>query len=309
MLRLSQVHMQRLQRSSFLSSVCICFALLVLAPIEVKNGVIHVCVPFADALIVTVPSGASDYRQLASLLVSTFDAPPSTKSPLNNGEMDSLQSKLDLLQWNLYDKSLTEQYTYKQYTSTVKRMWGKKYCLFVAKEYIPHDEENGSRSSHKVVGMVEMGMSIGPAVIGLEDLSADGENITSSDRIGNPNFPYSFSVGLRPRATVGVLCVEPKFQKQGVGQALLKKCEEVADDVWHEDSVFVDVEPNNVNAMTFFERCGYDTFVDETGNIQMRNAIVSRRRVSESRPHIILSKRFTKAEEDCLSDNALIDSH
>jgi len=300
MSRLVQVRLRRLQRPFFLSSFFIRYALLVLVLLEVNNGIIHLCAPFANALIiVTVPSSASDYRQLASLLVSTFDAPSLvTKSTLNNekDEKDSLKTKLDLLQWSLYDKSLTEQYTYKQYMSTTKRMWGKKYCLFVAKEYIPGNGEKGSRASYKVVGMVEMGMSIGPAPLDTDECLTDCENTNRSNL-------------LRPRATIGVLCVESAYQKQGVGQSLLKKCEEVADDVWKEDRVFVDVEPSNVKAMAFFERCRYNTFMDKSGNLQMRNATISRRRTSESRLHIILGKKFTEAELDCPLDNALIDSH
>jgi hypothetical protein len=46
----------------------------------------------------------------------------------------SFQSKLEALQWNVLDKSLSEELIFKQYTSTVRRMRGKKYCLLVAKD-------------------------------------------------------------------------------------------------------------------------------------------------------------------------------
>lgn len=284
----------------------------------------------ATALIVTPLSGASDYRQLASLLVSTFDAPPDPTSELNKDQKETLRSKLDLMQWNLYDKSLTEQFTYKQYTSTVKRMWGKKYCLFVAKEHIPENEDNGSRSSYNVVGVVEMGMSLGPVPLATDENGQDDSvgiksNILDREEAAEPaagkssgaadssnsTFPLNNAgtsiynpIGLRPRATVGVLCVESTHQKKGIGQALLRKCEEVASDVWNEQCVFVDVEPDNLNAMSFFERCGYSSCVDETGSTQVRNATVSRRRIAESRPHFVLEKRLGRVQKNSSSNSA-----
>ena len=99
--------------------------------------------------IISSPASADDYRQLASLLVSSFDAPQCSKE-----EDDNTVSKIQRLQWDLYERSFTEEFTYKRYVSTARRMRGKKYCLLVAKQ---NDEG--------VVGMVEMGMSFCPVDI------------------------------------------------------------------------------------------------------------------------------------------------
>lgn len=60
------------------------------------------------------------------------------------------------------------------------------------------------------------------------------------------------------RATIGVLCVDTEFQKQGVGVGLVCKCQEVAATVWNETELFAEVEPKNVDALAFFEtKCGF----------------------------------------------------
>jgi ribosomal protein S18 acetylase RimI-like enzyme len=260
-----------------------------------------ICIfPRATALIVTRPSGIADYQQLASLLVSTFDEPHVTSSCNSSPDQkERFQSKIESMKWNLYERYLTEQAIYKQYTNTMKRLWDKKYCLFVAKELIQVNEGNGSRSNYEVVGMAEMGISFAPVPLNEAEITQDNISMGTNqvprdieDAMKGEDLDSSTNnmIGLRPRATVGVLCVKSNFQKKGVGQALLQKCEEVASDVWAEQSVYVDVEPSNVNALSFFEHCGYSGFVDETGNMYMRNATVSERRTTNSVPHFVLKK-------------------
>lgn len=294
--RLKQNSTRRLQRTNLpdpLHFFFILFALSILTS--------HV----STALIVTPPSGASDFRQLASLVVSTFDAPIDPAS------------KLEVMQWNLYERSLSEQFTFKQYTDTVRKMFGKKYALFVAKEYIPGNEDNGFQSSYDVVGMIEMGMALGPVnlrnyenrqserdedsqrEIDLFEAQNDnsvGKNealestILESDKASTTAISIQ-QIGLRPRATVGVICVKSTNHNKGIGKALLGKCEEIASDVWNEPQLFVEVEPDNKNALRFFERDGYSGFEDE-GGVQMRNATVIRKRKATSRPHLVLGKTF-----------------
>ena len=62
-----------------------------------------VTIKMISALIISPPSSAGDYRQLASLLASSFDAPAAQST------------KIELLKWNMLEKSLTEEYIYKQY--------------------------------------------------------------------------------------------------------------------------------------------------------------------------------------------------
>jgi GNAT superfamily N-acetyltransferase len=223
-----------------------------------------------SALIISPPASFGDYRQLASLLVGTFDV-PSLDSATNS---TSLQFNIDALRWNMFEKSLTEEHTLKKYTNTARRMRGKKYCLLIAKEYIKDDDGNQQmRVGDDVIGMVEMGMSLCPTC---------------------SNYNRTDNTVLRPQPTVGVLCVKASHRKKGIGQALIQKCEQVAENVWNEELLFVDVEPSNHNTMTLFEKWGYTCIVNETGEAQMRNTTVSRRRIERFRPHYLLRKRLDR---------------
>ena len=134
------------------------------------------------------PASSNDYRQFASLLVSSFDSPQSCWKEQEN----DISSKIQKLQWDLYEKSLTEEFTYKRYVSTVRRMRGKKYCLLVAKKANVVDEE----SDDNVVGMVEMGMSLCPTV---------PTNITSTTNDNNDGSSNNNS--MTPTPLIGVICV------------------------------------------------------------------------------------------------------
>jgi|AntRauTorckE5430_2_1112549.scaffolds.fasta_scaffold03950_3 ribosomal protein S18 acetylase RimI-like enzyme len=254
--------------------------------------------PTADALIIAPPSSSTDYRQLASLLVSTFDAPDSADDANANDDAITKTKTnanagakiLEKMQWMLYDKSLTEQKTYTQYTSITKQMKGKKHALFVAKEYIPPTPDNDNRASYNVVGMVEMGVTLVPISLPYDDIidnNNDGDNDSDgSHTAGN-------RVGLRPQATLGVLCVSSLHRNQGIGRALVEKCEYVAEQIWNETRLFVEVEPCNEMALKFFDKYGFHgTRHGTDGGWEMRNATVSRRRKVESRPHIVLEKGF-----------------
>ena len=146
-----------------------------------------------------------------------------------------------------------------------------EYQLLVAKEY-DEDEDGNLRVGDDVVGMAEMGLSLCPPLDGNDD---------------DTDYPELL---LRPQPTIGVICVKSTHQKNGIGQALVHKCEYVASQVWNEECIFVDVEPDNNRALEFFETCGYD--VNELGGIGTRNATVVRRRAAESKPHILLRKKF-----------------
>jgi len=205
------------------------------------------------SIVVSPPSSLHEFRQLAKLIVNTFDDPSQ-----DSVRSHWFQSKLEALQWNVLDKSLSEELIFKQYTSTVRRMRGKKYCLLVVK-----GSHQGIDDSHDfVVGVVEMGLSLCP-----HTTNSTGEKAAE----------------LRPQPTIGVLCVRSTHRQKGIGLALVRKCEQVAADVWNEDCIFVDVDPSNLSALNFFEKCGYNSF-------QMRNAILYRRRKKESKPHFLLKK-------------------
>ena len=179
-----------------------------------------------QALLITPPSSTRDYQQLASLIANTFDAPAvdlAARASSNSQQQHQyFQSKIEALRWNVIEKSLTEEFTFKQYCSTARRMRGEKYCLLVVKECCPNEENDqqlGVRDD--VVGIVEMGMSLCPSCY--EDISG-GEHDAISDA------PV---IELRPQPTIGVLCVKSTHRQKGIGQALVEKCERVATDIWN----------------------------------------------------------------------------
>jgi ribosomal protein S18 acetylase RimI-like enzyme len=234
----------------------------------------------ALTIIIAPPTSALDYQQAASLVVSTFDAPC-----LNDKQKvdESPQNRFNLFRWNLIDKSLTEDFTYRQYVRTARRMRGKKYCLLLAKEY--QDDDSFAAGSYDVVGMVEMGMSPCPKSFSTVDkVTSEVDPYNSQSEVG------ATTTGDCPQPTIGVLCVKSTHQKQGVGRALVQKCEEIVQEIWKENEIFVDVEPSNRNALLFFRNCGYEYAVDESGTKLMRDTKVFRRRVEEVKPHWLLRK-------------------
>ncbi len=228
---------------------------------------------FASAIIVIgPPTSNSDYQRLASLIVSTFDAPTDSNNP------SSIEAKLQNVQWDLFEKALTEDFTYRQYVSTARRMRGKKYCLLLAKEYA--SEEESLKGVYAVVGMVEMGLSICPTVTCL-----DLDEIVAGDS--------SEDCEVMPQPTIGFLCTKSSHRNRGIGLSLVQKCEEIAQDVWNEQHVFVDVDPNNFKAISFFERADYEYVLEERSKtFMMRNTTVFRRRVEQVKPHFLLRKRL-----------------
>ncbi len=258
-----------------------------------------------NALQIVPPSSNDDWRDLASLLVETFDEPrviePSPSSSSN--AMNTLINKLQIAKWNLFEKSLTKQFAYNQYVRTARKMKGKKYAILLAKDYNPGSEENEHRAFNEVVGMAEIGLTLEPSTAAREERGVD--DTTNLDFTAETVMaPLSASV---PRATVGVLCVRPTRRNMGIGQILLKKCEEIIAESWGEDEIVVEVEPDNRPALEFFRTSGYcfsRTPKSESarsvdgGDVEMRNATVRKLRTFEARPHLVLRKRVSRIEND-----------
>ena len=248
---------------------------------------------YASSFTITSPSSNNDYQELASLLVESFDEPTIINTDSENGNENGngntspQKQQLEQITWGLYDKFLTEQYTFRQYVQTARKMKGKKYSLYLAKEYNPgikrgREENEPPRPFYEVIGMIELGMVLAPTISSI--IEKDEHHDSTIDDMN------SNGVGLRPRATVGVLCVNSKHMKKGIGKALLKKCEEEVKMVWNETRLFIEVEPDNIGALKFFESCGYDICVDDNGANIIHNAQVCRKRRMEERPHFVMSK-------------------
>lgn len=268
-------------------------------------------------IIISPPSSAQDYRQLASLLVASFDAPllqqisgsssddgGDEKVDGSNYYNDKLSKQLLQLKWNLYEKSLTEEFTYKRYVSTVRRMRGKKYCLLVAKKIFDESEveygvvdssfgeENEIPSPNynngEVVGLVEMGMSLCPSPTINTTSTSSSENYSSNSNNNNTTKTKCIT----PTPLIGVICVSPTHQKEGIAMKLIHRCEEIARDLWQEDFICADVEPTNTRALSLFEKGGYDACLDEDRDVLMRDATILRRRRVEVKPHYLMRKRI-----------------
>ena len=96
------------------------------------------------------------------------------------------------------------------------------------------------------------------------------------------------------RAILGVLCVSPEARRKGIGAALVRRCEEIATQVWQEETLWVEVETTNRQALRFFETSGYmDT--EERSMVA-----VQRRQVIEETPHVVLSKRLVIHEDSVM---------
>ena len=137
------------------------------------------------------------------------------------------EDKINAFSWTEKDQIDTERHTMEEYRKNVQRLQGYKYALWIAKEYPCDHSNNGSKQSEgKVIGVVEVGLTQGPL-----------EN--------------------QKRPTIGVLCIDPTYQRLGVGSALIETCESLIVQVWNDSWVYVQIEPWNIKALKFFQKRGY----------------------------------------------------
>lgn len=272
--------------------------------------ILTIATNFINSLIIAPPTSKDDYQDLASLLVESFDEPSivNTISKRGGGKeedkykkekksryyndddpiLESTKLLVERFQWILYDKFFTEQFTVQQYMQTALKMKGKKYSIYLAKEYNPGLSNDGSeaRPFYEIIGMIEFGMILEPTRIKKEFENAKSNN---NEDTATTSVIHT-SVGLKSRATIGILCVKSNFMSKGVGKALLTKCEDEVKKVWNETQLFTEVEPDNVRALRFFESCGYGIEFDDDGNEILHYANVSRKRRVEERLHYVLNK-------------------
>jgi GNAT superfamily N-acetyltransferase len=90
----------------------------------------------ANAWHITPPTVNQDWRQLAVLVTQSFNV----NTPCTN------KKRLARFSWDLIEKRIAEQATYRRFVKTAKRLRGTKYSLFVAKE------------EGQVIGVAEMGI-------------------------------------------------------------------------------------------------------------------------------------------------------
>eukprot|EP00977_Amphora_coffeiformis_P019823 scaffold7485_cov176-Amphora_coffeaeformis.AAC.10 len=158
----------------------------------------------------------------------------------------SADSRVAKLQWDVWGRRQVQDALYRRYVQTARQLKGSKYAVFLAKEW------------GQVIGVAEMGIGDG----------GGGGGSDATER----------------RAILGVLCVSPTARRQGIGAALVQRCEEVATQIWQEETLWVEVETTNSQALRFFESCGY---IDTE---QRSMVAVQRRQVLEETPHVVLAK-------------------
>ena len=237
-----------------------------------------------------VISGAtrlSDYAEIGSLLVDTFDGTSST----------STSTGLDNILWNagVTRAFVARRYT-NRYVSTVRKMRGKKYALLLAKSY--GDTNNNSSDGTVAANEIKPGEVVGVAELGLS------------------KYPLSIDEGMSQETkvlpSVGVLAVNPSQRKSGIGRALLSAAESVVRR-WNETYIYAAVEPNNEVALSFFTNCGYDRVRPESlsggdDDIGVKVYVeVAERMKRERRPHVLLRKRIIDAANITSSDENTVD--
>jgi len=194
--------------------------------------VVLVFIQLSRAWYIAPPRVDKEWKQLASLVVNTFDA-PNQDAPLR-----------EKLSWNLLENRRNEHWTYRNYVRTARKMKGNKYAILLAKE------------DGRVIGAAELGIHL-------------DQNKTK-------------------RATIGVLCVDRQFRHNGIATALVQRCEHLVANVWHDDCVYAQVEPKNVQALGLFQSCGF-----VIGD-QRQRVMIRRKGKFESRSHLLLSKQLNK---------------
>lgn len=186
---------------------------------------------------ITQPSSRHDFFQLSDLIVSTFDNPLSS---LYHEQQDNIADKEGSKAWSDEDQQETVRHTMIEYLKNVKKMQGYKYALWIARE-CSESPTDGKQDEGKIVGVVEVGLTQAKPNRSLE------KSLSNTDRMSDS--------GKRP--TIGVLCVDPAYRSMGIATALIETCESLIVKVWNEKSVYVQVEPWNIQSLRFFEKQGY----------------------------------------------------
>ena len=91
----------------------------------------------------------------------------------------------------------------------------------------------------------------------------------------------------RKRPTIGVLCVSKDFRHQGVGTALVAKCQNLVADIWKNDTLYAEVEERNIGAVAFFKSLGFGVEDHERVMVDVRSRLGM-----EQRPHLLLSRQL-----------------
>lgn len=218
----------------------------------------------AQAWLVTPPTQREDWKQLTSIVTRSFDAPKS----------DGSANIWNQAQWTLVEQHLTYQFTYQHHVQTARKMKGLKYTILVAK---------AAGADDRVVGVAEIGIKVD------NDAMTTTTTTTTSGQLQDKD--DSNAQQLR-RPTIGSLCVDDSYRQQGVGRALISRCEQLVRKQWKEDAIFAEVQVQNDRALNFFQACGYE-LLDRNKQVMVT---VQQRREMKELPHYILRKQLHETE-------------
>lgn len=224
--------------------------------------------PSVQCWYVAPPRVTSEWSQLSQLVVRCFDddvPPKNAYSNSNNSEAvvddagtntnnDFTRKKNWIIQkwndnyWSMIVKPRLESLTYQHFVSTARKMQGSKYSILLAKEH------------GNVVGMIEFGInsSMDPLKRTMTE-DADGTNSNDSSQSCDVD---SVLMKRRGRPTIGLLCVDPKYRKRGIAKELVRRSEDIVLNIWKDEMIYAEVQPNNDKAMSFFQStCGYEPLI------------------------------------------------
>jgi ribosomal protein S18 acetylase RimI-like enzyme len=160
------------------------------------------------------------------------------------------------LSWDLWGKNQAESKLYRKYVRMGRKLLGSKYAVLVAKK---KKKNNEGDSSGSVVGMAELGI--------------------------NPNTEDGKS-----RSTLGILCVDHCYQRQGIGRALIEECLRIVNESWNDEYLYAEIQSNNVGAIALFQSCGFR----QVNGKEVMVRIQQRGGNLKEQPHLLFCYKFTE---------------
>ena len=101
------------------------------------------------------------------------------------------------------------------------------------------------------------------------------------------------------RATIGVLCVDADYRRNGVASDLVDRCERIVSATWGENAIYAEVEAGNGKTLSFFQTAGFVKLQDCDKVVTVR-----RRNKVEAIPHLLLSKTLDASKYPVMNTTA-----
>jgi ribosomal protein S18 acetylase RimI-like enzyme len=185
-----------------------------------------------DSWYIAPPRVEKEWNQLSQLVVRCFDETLNQNDCIDDSKNESwMEKNWNEQYWNLIGKPRLEKITYRHFVSNARKLQGSKYTVLLAK-----DQGN-------VIGMIEVGVNSNNYTTTSSSYSTEIDD----KLIGTDNMIR------QRRPTIGLLCVDSKFRNQGVAKELVYRCEQIVSNIWKDDVIYAEVQPENFKAMSFFQ--------------------------------------------------------